>query len=166
MTEAPPQGAFWAYSLGFYDDADTQKACLAVQGEAGADVNLVLYMLFRASRGEVLSSEAVAALDAAIAPWREETIVPLRELRTRLKPLGYRPDKAGQERLRAVIKKAELDAEKLEQFALEAEAPPADRTGDPMEAASANLDAYAVRLARPLPEPARERLLARFIARL
>ena len=35
--------ALWPFSLRFYDDADTQAACLALQDRFGGDVNVMLW---------------------------------------------------------------------------------------------------------------------------
>ena len=46
-----PQCAFWDYSLKTYNRPHVGKACLRLQEEAGADVNLVLLCLWLAARG-------------------------------------------------------------------------------------------------------------------
>lgn len=164
MTHSNEQGAFWRFSLRFYDDEHVQRACLSVQEACRADVNLVLYLLFRARDGSVFKPEAIATLDRAITSWRDEIVIPLRALRTRLKPLPFPMDSDGQQRLRNVIKKAELDAEKLEQFFLESLAPSADATLDLKAAARASLTAYAACLECPLPAAETDTLIARMMA--
>ena len=42
---------FWNYSLRFYDNPETEKAFIDAQNRLGADVNLILYLLFRAQGG-------------------------------------------------------------------------------------------------------------------
>lgn len=156
-------GRFWAFSLEFYDNAEVQQACLALQDEGDADVNLALYLLFRARDGVAFDAVNVAQLDAAIAGWRAEVVAPLRNLRRKLKPAPFAVDAEGQEKLRNQIKKAELEAERLEQFHLEA------RFGElrgqlmaPDRAARASLGALNTHLGGALPEWAVAVLLERF----
>jgi uncharacterized protein (TIGR02444 family) len=42
---SPPDDPFWRFSLDLYGRPGVAPACLALQDEAGADVNLVLYLL-------------------------------------------------------------------------------------------------------------------------
>ncbi len=42
---------FWTFSLEFYGLPDVAPACLRCQDEAGADVNLILFVLWRAASG-------------------------------------------------------------------------------------------------------------------
>ena len=72
---------FWRFSLSFYGSAEIRAACLAMQDVAGADVNIVLYLLFSATRGRVLSQQAVVDLDAGVADWRAHIVRPLRTVR-------------------------------------------------------------------------------------
>jgi len=144
---------FWPFSLAFYNDAGAQQACIAFQDSHGGDVNVMLYLLFRARDGGAYDTGGVAAVDAAVAPWREEVVRPLRAVRRVLKSCQYLPDGEAQEGFRAKIKKVELDAEKLQQVVLEGNAPPPGMTGlDPRAAASRSLAAYAEMLGTDLPD--------------
>jgi uncharacterized protein (TIGR02444 family) len=154
---------FWDFSLRFYNDGDVQQACLAFQDDHGGDVNVMLYLLYRAGQGAAYRSDGVRALDAAIAPWREEMVRPIRTLRRTLKTKAYLPDAEAQDSFRNQVKKIELNAEKLQQAVLEGNAPAADETDlDPRDAASQSLAAYAAVLGTKLPET----LTARFVDRL
>lgn len=158
-------GRFWAFSLGFYDSLEVQQACLALQDEGGVDVNLVLYLLFRAHDGVAFDAAGVAQVDSEVADWRREVVEPLRSLRRRLKPSPFAVEAEGQQKLRNQIKKAELEAERLEQFHLEARC--AALAGRPMaagQAASASLAALNLHMGGTLPQPAIAVLLERFSA--
>lgn len=135
----------WAFSLAFYTPPQVQAACLRLQDDHGGDVNLALCLLWHGRAGTELGAEGVAALEAAIAPWRDEVVAPLRALRRKLKStplIGAEP----QEAFRAKVKKLELDSEKLTQQVLEAVAVTPLRQSAPAEAAPANLRAYGARL--------------------
>lgn len=113
----PPAPDFWSFSLDFYARPGVAEACLELQDRHGLDVNLVLYCCWR---GDVLSEAQIQAAIGLTAPWREEAVQPLRALRRRLKP-GFPPfPEAGVLALRKRIADAELEAERLQQQALDA----------------------------------------------
>ena len=134
--------AFWRFSLRFYALPDVAPACLALQDEANVDVNLLLFLLFLADNGRAVTRDDVARLDASIAPWRLQVVEPLRALRRRLKSgIGDIPA-AASEGLRNMVKKMELEAERLEQGRLENAASTLGKPAPRNEAARANLAAY------------------------
>ncbi|MFO7482034.1 TIGR02444 family protein [Oceanibaculum nanhaiense] len=119
MSAAPlsPPPDFWSFSLDFYARPGVAEACLELQDRHGLDVNLVLYCCWR---GDILSEAQIRAAIALTAPWRAEIVQPLRTLRRRLKP-GFPPvPEAGTLALRKRIADAELEAERLQQLALDA----------------------------------------------
>ncbi|MFZ5609358.1 MAG: TIGR02444 family protein [Pseudomonadota bacterium] len=83
------------------------RACLALQDEAEANVNLILWCCWRAWRlGQATDRAALAAAEARAASWHRAAVVPLRALRhaVRQTPKTY-----------AALKAAELAAEEDEQ---------------------------------------------------
>ena len=119
MSAAPlsPPPDFWSFSLDFYARPGVAEACLELQDRHGLDVNLVLYCCWR---GAILTQAQLQAAIALTAPWRSEIVQPLRTLRRRLKP-GFPPfPEAGVQGLRKRIADAELEAERLQQQALDA----------------------------------------------
>jgi uncharacterized protein (TIGR02444 family) len=162
-SEIPRDSAFWRFSLRFYALPGVAAACLALQDEAGADVNLLLFLLFLADGGRAVSGDDVARLDASIAPWRSEVVEPLRALRRRLKTgIGAVPP-ALSEGLRTMVKKVELEAERLEQGRLENHTLSLGKPAARAAAARTNLDAYAAYLGH-LPAGPRDLVLAAFSA--
>ncbi len=143
-----PSGGFWSFSLRIYARPDVPPACLALQDEGGADVNLVLFLLYLADCGRMLDDESVAALDLATRDWREQVVKPLRGVRRTLKDdVGaFAADQTAG--LRSDVKRLELAAEKLQQFTLESIAPP-DTAGTAATsrrlAAATHLASYASR---------------------
>lgn len=119
MSAAPlsPPPDFWSFSLDFYARPGVAETCLELQDRHGLDVNLVLYCCWR---GDILTQGQLQAAIALTAPWRAEIVQPLRVLRRRLKP-GFPPfPEAGVQGLRKRIADAELEAERLQQQALDA----------------------------------------------
>jgi uncharacterized protein (TIGR02444 family) len=153
----------WDFSLEIYRLPGVAPACLRCQDEAGADVNLILFLLWRAVARYCLAEGEIASLDALVAPWREHIVEPLRAMRRELKSESL--DETGA--FREQIKTVELEAERIEQEALSravADAAQSDLKLAPLDAARANLRAYAAITGRPLPEQAVEDMLKAFEA--
>ncbi len=139
---------FWTFSLALYARPGVSAACLALQDEAGADVNLVLYLLWNAATGRRLDMADIASADAALACWRTDVIAPLRAVRRATKA-ELLPAAAA---FHTSVKALELEAERLAQAALFQRAgAPASAAGDPAILARTYLEHYAAHLARPLP---------------
>lgn len=128
-------GSFWAWSLEIYARPGVAEACLALQDQRGADVNLLLLGLWLATRGRTLPPETAAALAGQAATWQREVVRPLREVRRGLKRREADPAVAA---LRRAVAAAELEAERLLQGELERRV--GDHTGDaPATPATAEL---------------------------
>lgn len=165
-TTGASQGSpFWRFSLSFYRLPDVADACIALQEEAGVDVNLLLFLLWQATLRRKLTAADVASLDARIAGWRDATVIPLRAVRRILKsPPGLVAPPAA-EAFRNRIKAVELEAERLQQEAMYAlaqaevlglEAPSTE------QAARANIRAYEETLRVAFPARAVDTLLMAF----
>jgi uncharacterized protein (TIGR02444 family) len=139
--------AFWRFSLDFYARPGAAEACLALQDEAAADIDILLYLLFLAATGREVGDADAARLDAAAAPWREAAIAPLRRLRRRLKTeIGAVVPPAA---FRGEVQRLEIEAERIAQEAMERLLPPPSLGGvasSPEAAARANLAAYGAHL--------------------
>lgn len=156
---------FWEFSLAFYGRPGVAPACLRLQDEGGADVNIALFLLWRARSGVRLCEQDLACADALVAGWRERIVEPLRAMRRRLKT---DPMLDGDGAFRAGVKAVELEAERLEQDALFRAAPDLGGTpgSPPGEAARKGLLAYEATLGRPLPGEAVQAILTAFEAEL
>ena len=136
-----------------YASPAVQKACLELQDGSGVDVNVLLYMLWQASQRRRLTADDARAVLAAVEPWRVDVVVPLRTARRNLKSPPPAFDQQATETLRAIVKKAELEAERLQQVALFTFTPPSCPAADApgvRAAGEANAAAYAIALGRPL----------------
>jgi uncharacterized protein (TIGR02444 family) len=161
---AESQGVFWAFSLRLYAGPGVQQVLLRLQDEEGADVTMVLYILWRASCGSRLDTEALTLIEQRTQPWRDGIIRPLRTARRAMK--GLVVDSPAAEALRERVKEAELEAERLLHGALEARsaAAPGMREKSTVVAARAGLFAYAAMTAFVLPDSASDVLVAALVA--
>jgi len=149
MTEPEAKGSaspFWRFSLALYRQPGAPDACIALQDKAGVDVNVMLFALWLATQGRALDAGDLAAIDAAVARWRAEAVVPLRAVRRAMRepPAGFAGTQTAA--LREKVKAVELESERLQQEALFALKPAQDwgrREPDEDTAARANLAAYA-----------------------
>ena len=135
---------FWRFSLGFYRIDGVPEACLTLQDRSAADVNIVLFLLWSASQGRRLSSDAVQALTDKVRTWQSDVIAPIRSLRRMLKDAPPLLDKGTAEVFRTKIKALELEAERLQQEAMFALGPslPTEPATSVEEAARAHVAAY------------------------
>jgi len=116
---APASGSpFWRFSLQFYRLPGVADACIALQEAGGADVNLLLFLLWHAMQGRALTAAEVAGLEQKIAIWRERAVIPLRAIRRALKSPQGLIEAGAAEAFRTRIKAVELEAERLQQEAM------------------------------------------------
>src|SRR3974377_2086149 len=95
---------FWTFSLGYYRGAGVSEACLELQDNCGADVNVVLFLLWMASQKRRLPAAAGRALPDKVRPGRVDVIGPIRALRRKLKTDAPLLDKGSAELFRTRIK--------------------------------------------------------------
>jgi uncharacterized protein (TIGR02444 family) len=119
MTPSQPLDTpLWAFALAVYGRDGVADECLALQERLNLDVNLLLFAAFiGAVAGVRLESQDIAAASAAIADWQSEIVVTLRRARRALKPASADADNplhGASAALRAQVKAAELEAEKIE----------------------------------------------------
>ena len=137
-----PESPFWDFSLATYGRPGVAPACLGLQERRGADVNVLLFCCWVGASGRgTLGEEGMAGVLAAARPWQADVVSPLRGARKALKGRGEPA-----ETLRRRVAAVEIDAEHIEQLALEsAVTRPAD-AGRPeaarMADATANLAGY------------------------
>lgn len=101
--------AFWQFSINHFGRPAVKETCLALQDEAGADVNLLLLAIWLENTGRRIPVELAKKLNSTSEHWQVETIGPLREKR-RGEPKSS-PDYP-------TCLAEELEAEKSEQVAL------------------------------------------------
>ncbi|ACI99249.1 TIGR02444 family protein [Rhodospirillum centenum] len=155
---AAPSPDLWRFSLAVYARPGVAPMCLELQDRHGADVNLLLWAAWLALvHGHVLTPEELAGAEAAVAPWREAVVRPLRAVRRTLKaPEPPLPADAGA--LRERIKAVELEAERLQQQMLDG-LPATRRPGGSPASPAAALATNLSRLVPPETLPAVTRAL-------
>ncbi|MGV8997142.1 MAG: TIGR02444 family protein [Parvibaculaceae bacterium] len=126
---------FWAFSTALYGVAGVEAHLLGLQDRDGLEINLALFCLFAASRGQALDYVTIEAMRGIGLAWGHEVVAHLRHARRLMKPRAADAEVA---RLRDEVKALELAAEKAMQGALAVLlAPPvsADHHGQRMIAA-------------------------------
>ena len=112
----PPENPFWDFSLAAYGKPGVAEACLRLQNQAAADVNLLLYFCWAAAvQDDALDRTEVGEAVARTQPWREGVVAPLRAVRRRMKEGVPGPPSESVEALRAEVKRIELEAERMQQ---------------------------------------------------
>jgi uncharacterized protein (TIGR02444 family) len=151
---ASPSGSFWEFSLVVYSKPAVPEACLELQDKQGADVNVVLFMLWVADQGRRLGVEDIGRIVSLISDWQKEVVRPLRLARRFLKAPASEWQLPETAALRARIKADELEAERLQQSVM-ASFFHGRSMGEADEfdvAALTNLKAYATSLGVVFPE--------------
>jgi uncharacterized protein (TIGR02444 family) len=145
---------FWTFSLQTYAQPEIASICLELQERFGADVNLVLFMLWAASRGRRLESREIEKIAELVKDWREQVVIPLRLSRRALKSPPREWPAQETEALRQRIKADELEAERLQQNAMSLflAVGQAGQPDSPLAAAKSNLTNYASLLRAAFPE--------------
>ena len=151
MTE--PGNPFWAYSQCLWRDTEVVSACLRLQDRAAVDVNLVLFCVWTAAVGYGrLTGQDVQSVVAATRPWQEGVLRPLRAVRRELAAgFGAMPGPATFGLLQA-LRRAELDAERIEQQQLHSALDLVGRLGTTTEmavTATASISTYFAHLGKP-----------------
>ena len=123
MTDIQPLDTpLWAFSLVVYGSTGVAEECLDLQDRYELDVNLLLFAAYMgAAEGVTLNAEDVTAAFDVAAPWHSDVVRTLREARQALKPMStdeHDPLRPPALSLRAQVKNAELNAEKIEQAML------------------------------------------------
>jgi len=109
------EGAHWSFATDFYGRPGVSEACLMLQDGIGADVSLLLFVLFLArEQRAILDPVDLEELDGAIADWRREVVWPLRSIRRRMKSGPYPAPHPASRHLLEEIKAAEIHAEQIE----------------------------------------------------
>lgn len=166
QNDNPETTPFWRFSLSFYRQPGVSDACIALQDEYGVDVNLLLFLLWLADEGRLLSADEIKALDAKVRDWRNLTIIPIRSTRRKLKGARTVIDPAQQEAFRTRVKALELEAERLQQQGLYAltQGGSLGRQAEPPAAAHGNVCAYEHIMGATFPRSSMDVLLGAFNA--
>ncbi|MCP5370963.1 MAG: TIGR02444 family protein [Hyphomicrobiales bacterium] len=116
---------FWDFSVALYGRPGVHEACLALQQRLGLDVNLLLYAVWIGWRGGGrLDGAALDRARASVETWHRTVVEPLWAAQRALKETPFPGVAAARAAaLRAAVVQAELDAERVTQDLLHAQAP-------------------------------------------
>ncbi len=113
---------FWDFSVRTYRTQGVPEACLSLQDDYGADVNMLLYCAWIALAAGRFDDGLFRRAGEFSDAWAEHVVKPLRSARTWMKQSGCRSDPvpaAPCMALREDIKSVEFAAEKMQQEVLE-----------------------------------------------
>lgn len=113
---------FWDFSVRTYRTPDVPEACLSLQNDYGADVNMLLYCCWIGGIKGPFDDALFAKASAFSSNWAEHVVVPLRAARTWMKQSGCNAESVPTEScmtLREKIKSVEFGAERLQQDVLD-----------------------------------------------
>jgi uncharacterized protein (TIGR02444 family) len=157
-----PASPLWRFSLGFYARPGVSDACLALQDSCGADVNVLLFLLWLAHDRRVPAAEELEGILQNTRDWQVEVIAVLRDLRRKMKKGAYGALRDGAVSLRTKITALELEAEHMQQdhlHSLAADSGFGHDGGTAADAANVNLALYETALGCPFPTTTKEALL-------
>jgi uncharacterized protein (TIGR02444 family) len=160
------ESSFWTFSLAFYADPAIAGICIDLQDRHASDVNVVLFVLWCASRHRSLSAHELERVVASISPWQNDVVRPLRGVRRSLKQLlAADLALAPISELREAVKKQELEAERLQQSLMEAGfSDIGSPTSDRAATARSNVERYATFVGQVFPAAHVTALVARLQA--
>ena len=134
--------ALWRFSLRVYGVEGVEAACLRLQDEYGADVNLVLFCCWLGAAGYGRATDPLLrSAEAAASQWRGRAVAPLRALRRALKYDPAPVSAAMAEPVRRKVLAAELAAEHALQTLLFTLASDLDRAALPADRRAATAGA-------------------------
>ena len=107
---------FWQFSYELYTEPGAEAWLLGLQDRDGLEVNLALFCLFAASRGQVFDYATIEAMRGLGLAWGHEVVGHLRQARRLMKPRAETNEDVA--RLRKQVKAIELAAEQAMQAAL------------------------------------------------
>ena len=143
---------FWDWSLTVYNRPGLADTLIALQDEAGLDVNLILWCCWCGATGRGETPEfAIRSAVEMSKNWADQVTAPLRAARRALKTTRLPHSEAAADALRDKVKAVELESERLLQLQLEHILPPPDAQISSPDAAAArrSLAAYAAFLGAP-----------------
>jgi len=113
---------FWDFSVRTYRTEGVPNACLSLQNDHGADVNMLLYCCWIGVRSGSFDTELFASASEFSGRWTEHVVAPVRSARAWMKHTGCTAQDVPTDAcmtLRDEIKSVEFAAEKLQQGVLE-----------------------------------------------
>ena len=114
-----PESNFWDYSIRCYANTSVQRTCLSLQESHNADVNVLLFIAWKASNNTRLEEDSLEKVKWAVYKWHNDIVLPLRSIRQALKADSKGADTELASVFRGGVKRIELESEHIEQLMLE-----------------------------------------------
>lgn len=118
MTLSLLSSHLWEFSLNLYRQPGVAPLCLLLQDQWDADVNIMLWVRWLETEGMPINATRIRLAETHINGWQKDAVLPLRQLRRRIKQRYGIADKA-MEAVRQAVKAAELQSERVVQIQLE-----------------------------------------------
>ena len=80
-----PESALWNFSTQTYQIPEVETACLALQDNFSADINIILFGCWLGENKIELSTEDIQTLMQTTQPWQNSILKPLRNARRMMK---------------------------------------------------------------------------------
>ena len=122
MSSQSENEGFWDFSVRTYRTVGVPDACLSLQDDYGADVNMLLYCCWVGACNGRFDGELFERANEFSTRWAEHVVVPLRTARKWMKLSGCSTEPVPTDpcmALREKIKSVEFAAEKLQQQVLD-----------------------------------------------
>jgi uncharacterized protein (TIGR02444 family) len=143
-------GAFWEFSLAFYNRERVSAACLSLQNRRGADVNILLFICWLATLGLKVEPSGLHAANAAVEAWRRDVLEPLRRARRAVADQFPEIAKSDRQSIRHGVLSVEIECERISQEKIAqavtggaaTDVAAVDDGATPLQIASAALEVY------------------------
>lgn len=105
----------WNYTCNLYGEAEVEAACLSLQNNYSADVNVILFLCWLGSQEIFINNHKnLPSIVEVSRQWQKDIIEPLRHLRKQIGAMQGLDAK----KVKSSLLRSELEAEKSEQLAL------------------------------------------------
>ena len=105
--------SLWDFAVGIYQHTPIKSACLQLQDTAGADVCVLLTVVWLGKNGRQLTLAEIALLVSTVEIWQQKMTLPLRQLRKEIKQFIDHEPSLSAEPIYQQIKATELEAERV-----------------------------------------------------
>jgi len=105
--------SLWRYAQTLYRRQGVSSACLELQSRIGLDVCVLIFALYATHGHRALSPEALANADKGLKAWREQVVLPLRQIRQAMKLGVHEVGSELNNWVREQVKITELSAEQV-----------------------------------------------------
>ncbi len=114
-----PDSKLWSFSDQIYKLPEVEGACLKLQNNFDADINIIMYCLWIADKGIKLNQEDAIVLIQTTLPWQKTILKPLRDARKMMKQHIIAMPTDLLDQTITNLSEMELNAEHMSQMALE-----------------------------------------------